>query len=249
METTNKGKSRSEWIEAYLAGELTQSEQGVFEKMMQDEPDITNEIEVHQRISGVLRDENKLKFREALLAAEAEHRRQENIRRFTMPKWMRYAAAVIIIAAVASPFLYNSFSSSPDKLFRQYYSAYEANMVSRGAGQENQAFNAYAEGNYELAADLFHQLNQADPDNAAYSFYRAISLMELKNYEEASHLFEQVYSDGNNFFVEQSSWYLALTCIKTGEHNKAGQHLNELISYSNPYAEKAEKLLKSLTKL
>ena len=242
-------KSRIEVIEAYLNNELTEETQKLFNQWAIEDDSFLDEIELHRQLAGELKNTDRLEFRSLLQEAEKQHVKQSQIRRFAPPRLLRIAAAIIVMAAIASPFLYYYMQSSPDKLFKAYYASYETSMISRGENEAqslDSALIAYENKDFSTALITFQRLLSENKENDAATFFCAMCQMELGDFSAAINLYNKLIEDANNLFVEQSHWYISLAYLKLGDLEKAKAHLKILQAGSNPYSLKAEELISQL---
>jgi len=118
----------------------------------------------------------------------------------------------------------------------------------RGDNERNlksDAFYEYDSGNYEKSLYLFSKIYKEEAVDYAL-FYQAMSLMELKRYEDAIALFDQFKTDDNNAFSPFVKWYKALSYLKLNEKEKAVLLLQELAEEENPQQQMAKHLLVEL---
>jgi tetratricopeptide (TPR) repeat protein len=250
METIKFTKTKTEIIEAYLNGDMNEQEKIMFEAWAAKDTDFLDDVEIHRQFSLI--DDDKIKFLTAVKKAEAKHRRDSQIKRFASPRWLRVAAAILLIAAVSSPLLLYMNRTSTNRLYKEYYSSYETTQISRGADNEsifNDALNAFSSKEYQKAGEMFSKILLSETSNYSAAFYKAMCQMELENYETAIEIFNTLIKDETNLFVEQSHWYIALGYVKTNNISMAKKHLEILQSYDNPYNEKAVKLISKLNSL
>jgi TolA-binding protein len=252
MEAAKNYEKRFELIEAYIHNELSNDDQELFDTLMRTDEDFKEDVEIQQQLAAELNKPDRLQFRAALQHAESIHRLETQISRFTLPRWVRYAAAIIIIGAVSSPLLYNMYKTSPKNLYEVYYESYESSSVNRGGMETtdfDRAMEAFDEEDFDVANNLFTTFLTENPENQAAAFYKGMCLMELEDAEGSVHYFERLILDANNLFVEQAQWYVSLAYLKLNTPDKAVPYIEELSAYPNPYREKALKLLDKLKRL
>lgn len=101
-------------IEAYLAGKLTKKERTDFESELNDNPDLANEVELHQKVETEIGDSTKRELRGILKDLKkqyAEEKSSENVvqlrPRRNLRKILAIAASVLILASAFWYFLSN----------------------------------------------------------------------------------------------------------------------------------------------
>lgn len=166
---------------------------------------------------------------------------------------MQRLAAVfagLAIVALASWFMFGG-PGKPNgaELYSEYYVVYENTMVpsTRGEGEValiNRAFQAYDEGAFDKARELFEQLLEVD-ERLFVKLHAAIVYMELEEPTKAEGLLKEVIEKEEDF-ATQAQWYLALNYLKTEEYNKSIKMLELLKTTETSYGSQAKELLKDI---
>ncbi len=230
-------------LEKYFERSLSTEEQLEFDRLLREDEGFaaTLTFEKNVKKAFILNERDALK--QKLISFE-----ENKTAKLSNLRWLYMAASIIIIGGVS---IWLSLQqSSEEKLFQTYYQTYP-NIVApkvRGVGTKdlkNKAFDAYDNGEYQLAAQLFDQIYKTEPSDFAI-FYRALSLMELKDYKSAEVCFKQFDFNKNNAFTPYFKWYLALTELQTKQKTSAIARLKELSATENPMQNMAKKLLADL---
>ncbi len=137
-----------------------------------------------------------------------------------------------------------------DELFVSFYQPY--NLVSnhtRSLGElpevYEEATNYYINENYREAALIFKKALDSNIEQVDIRFLYAISLVELKKYEEAVIEFKMVISKYDSYNLE-SKWYLSLCYLKLNKVEAAHKLLLELSEKRSFYQEPALEILDQL---
>lgn len=163
--------------------------------------------------------------------------------------WMLAAASLLILASLTAYFMREQTPLN-EKLYTAYFEAFDSPGSSMTRGGEisvitpkTQAYEAYDNGNYKVAAQLFEKIIKEKED--------AVSQLCLGN----AYLAQNDLANAEKTFIElvarhgelitQAKWYLALTYLKENKMERAKSTLWE-ISKSSTYGEKAQKLLEEL---
>lgn len=244
-----------EEIEAYLEGNLSRPELVAFESRMEQDPELKQQVSLHQRIAAAVADQEEIQL-ENTLQEVVEQEGGGTVRFFARFPVMRYAAAAAIALLIAISIWWSVSSvltsDSPQELFAENYEFYPGPASLRGSedpipyNPTEQAFLAYQQHDFQAAKEQFSELLAEDPTNTELIFFQALCNLELDNTNQARTGFGQVIDQGNNFYLMQSRWYLALAWLKEGNSEEATTILSELSQEKGKYARSAEKLLEEM---
>ena len=160
------------------------------------------------------------------------------------------AASVIFLLGLSMWFLlFNSTDLNTDQLYAANFEPYDnvVHPIERGnsvTDLKTKAFTAYEEADYNLALELFKELQvqQSDP---SIPFYKAIVLMQLQKYQDAIPILES-YINNNGQLKDRATWYLALAHLKQGDISESTIQLKKLVEMGSFKKDAAEKLLGEL---
>lgn len=162
--------------------------------------------------------------------------------------WVAILVLVGLLLATYLFFLRNKSNISPEKAYTMYYAPIELefNPVTRGnhthsTVQEIQEL--YLEGDYENVI-VQSSINNID----GIVLYRALSFMELGEYENALESFQAVQENSDKVLLQEiASWYTALVYLKQEKIQKSKEQLQRIIAApKHSYKEQARKLLHEL---
>lgn len=109
-----------------------------------------------------------------------------------------------------------------------------------------QAMQPYERNDFAEADRRLKQFTEKNPGHAAAQFYRGVSLLLLGKSAEAIAPLETAVAKGEGRMREEAHWYLALTYLKTGDHLKALEQLDNVIQISGKRRTDAEALKKQV---
>lgn len=230
-------------LEKYFENSLSAEEQIEFKKLFKDDEDFTKAFAFERDVKKAFTLNERAKLKQKLKSFD-----EVKTVKLSTSKWY-YAAACLILIAGFSVWL-SLKQASNEELFQTYYQTYP-NVVAptvRGTQLENiktKAFEAYDNGEYQLAAKLFDEIYTKDQSDFAL-LYQSLSLMELKQYDAAKRNFKKFDYAKNDQFSNYFKWYLALAELQTNDKESAITLLKELSSVANPMQEMAKKLLTDL---
>ncbi|MEN8121880.1 MAG: tetratricopeptide repeat protein [Bacteroidota bacterium] len=138
-----------------------------------------------------------------------------------------------------------------DELFVNFYHPYTLvsdqtrSSTKELIGQYEVASSYYINENYSEAALIFKKALDSNIEQVDIRFLYAISLVELKNYEEAILEFDTIISIHDSYNLE-SKWYLSLCYLKLDRINEAQELLIELSEKRSFYQSSAQDILDQL---
>ena len=238
----------SYFIERYNADEMSDTEKRWFQKELENNEKLRNEVELRKDTDEVLKNQNVVLLRNKLF--EIEKRRQENIpvKKSKKHIYIKYAALITGLFLIGSITFTLSRNMNGDEIIEKYYTAYEPATTPRsGQAETNEIFTLavefYNTRDYENAAIQFSKILKNDPLYMQSVLLSGVAKFEDKKYTEAEHSFNRVIVDYDNLFIEDAQWYLALCYLKTNQREKAFQQL-EIIKNEkdNIYMDKAKKI-------
>jgi hypothetical protein len=226
----NSTHSMSEILVQYLDGELTGTEKERIAHLISSDTMIRREYE------------SLLATREAIRLSGLQKRvgtiHSEMMKELAAPvksihankKPFRYAmiAAASIIVLIGATLAYNYFSITPGKVFSLNYRSYQlTTMRDQNSGEQSNIEKLYRTGNYGGV------VKQSDIGGTILSqkdiFLRAISFMELADYEHAR---EQFLKISQPDLLPQTEFYLALDYIQLKDYEHALTLLTSI--HANP---------------
>jgi TolA-binding protein len=241
----------SYFIERYNAGEMNNDEILWFQKEIEGNKKLRNEINLRKSTDELLKRQNIISLRNKLM--EIEKRREMNIpsRASKKPAYLKYAAVITGLILIGSITMFSKKNLSSEKIINSYYKTYEPATNQRSGKSDTNADFAKALDYYNLhdyrnAALYFSKVLETDPGNMQSSFLNGVANFEDQKYPEAKQSFVNVIKDNNNLFIENSKWYLALCYIKTNEKDRAIKQLEIIKKESGIYRNDAKKIIRKL---
>lgn len=162
---------------------------------------------------------------------------------FSLKHWLSIAASIMILLAF-KVFLQNT----PKDIYNEYHQAYPLlHQTLRGEAQnvnteDNMAYAAYSNGDYEKAIVLFDKNNKLTD---AELFYKANALLENNQSEVALELFQLVESD-SQLFDTQARWYIGLCYLNMNQTENAIKVFEKIANSTDSYKAKAKDILSKL---
>jgi len=241
----------SYFIERYNAGEMSESERQWFQKELEGNKKLQDEVNLRKNTDLVLKNKNILELRNKLTAIEKRRVSNVIVKNAKRPYNINYAAVVVALVMVGSAILFTRKNPGSEEVLNRYYEVYDppANQRS-GQTEENEDFalalEFYNTHDYEKAAVFFNKVLTSNPKDMQSTLLNGVSNFEGKKYPEAQQSFVKVIDDNNNLFIEAANWYLALCYIKTDETDKAINLLQMISKEGGRYSNSAKKIVKKL---
>ncbi len=241
--------SREE-LQGYLEGELTPGKMRRVENHLLDCPLCSDAVEGVEEVGSqsfsTLPDFNSIHQ-----AASVE--KSAKIRQLTPARVMARLVAVAAVVVIGAVGYFNWFRPMDnDALYTQFYAVYQNDIPLNLRSSENtqpvndafeSAVKSYSAGKFAASLPLFEAALVADPGNDAARFFAGIACLETKQWDKAAAFFETV-RNGSESYASKATWYLALSCLKKGEKEKARALLSELAENGGFKEYEAGQLLK-----
>lgn len=236
-------------FEDYLSGTLDSAEIVAFENRLQNDLEFNEAYKTYAQASNFLENhlENEEKaeaFKANLESVSSKYFAKENKSKTRFkginPWYYSLAAAAILVIG----FFFTQQFSSP--VYGDYANYGTISLAVRGTQSEvlSKAETAFNSHNYKEAETYFSQALKTDTNNMELQLYKAVSLVELNNYNEADALFNYIIQTPS-VYKNKAIWYLALSKLKQGDDAASINVLKTLPKDSEDYIE-AQKLIKKL---
>ncbi len=245
-------------IEQYLLGQLDENDKAAFEKEMENDSSLKEEVRTHagvlQGLDEIRAEKLKSHFQELESNLPKEESNEEKVVEMQPSKGLGSiwkVAAAIVLLAIPTYLILNS-GPTADELYNQYYQSYPNVITSTERSQEenppeqNEALAYYESGNFEAAIEAFQAELEELPEAADMQFYLGVSQMETNRLEHAIESLTAVVESNNTQFRDQALWYLALAKMKNGNEVEAEGLLKHIITKENSYSTRAEEILEQL---
>ncbi len=244
----------SYFIERYLAGEMTRQEKTWFEKELDGNEFLQKEVAVRKKTDDALRRHDIIELRNKLARIETARRESEAIKLNHKKTAFRSAAVLAGLIVAGSLFLLPNRNSSPDAIYNDYFTVYNAGSPERStiviADNISELYKSamilYHENDFKDASTLLSKYLKNRPGHMeAYMVY-GVSEMKNNRFDEAAKAFSTVINDGNNYYLDNARWYLALCYIKSGQTDAARNQLLTIKNSGNAFSKKASDILKKI---
>jgi len=238
-----------EKIEAYLEGSLSETELASFKTLIDTNPDLKNEIAIHQGLQDELSNTKAIDFRKKLIIAQQELAAQNNKEKkksFLLSYW-KIAASIIFIIGIFSFFWFQN--STEQDLYAIYYTPYPIGEIKRGAdATDNKVLKNillnYKNQKYQQTIIDLENLVAKEPTNEKFKLCLGNSYLNTDQLTKAKTLFKTFSTENKNYFDAQ--WFLSLTYLKMDQKDSVIPILKTMTSQNMRYKKSAIDLLKEL---
>lgn len=238
-------------IEDYLEGNLTFEDKVLFEKELNNNTDLQNELNLRRNLDLFLK-ETAMRSSIAEVISELEDRPPDKIKsvtnRFLNYRSLLVAASIVLVGIFFSLMLI--LNSGNGNLYDENYTSLDLISSERGENISldfylSRANSEYRNKNFSLSAIYYKKVVAANPNHPEALLFAGISLMETLHFSEATKYLLELKSQNNNY-SSTAKWYLALCYIKENNAPKAKEYLNELVQINSSYKSKAQTILSKL---
>jgi len=151
-------------VEKYFDAALSDTEINHFILRVESDENFKSLFEQEKALVGAIRHHGLRENLQYLKAVESNLQDNKHLRiNSPVKKWHYFAAAATIGIVILGKVILTSFNQTPDQLFEAYFKPYpntfEATMRGNStATKRTEAFQAYEQGDYQKAAQLFRDL-------------------------------------------------------------------------------------------
>lgn len=239
-------------IDQYLSGELSGDDLAEFERMLEQDDALQEEMQLHQQIAGAIQEQDVAEFRNVVGQVIREKRQTDR-------GLMYKIAAGLVPLLIATFFGYNYWlgQESNDELFERYMYPYENLLTVRSdsgndgsdspAGQMDlrAAMAYYDNGDYSKALQFLNKLN-GKPHDLVY-LYKGISYVYLGELDSALMVLRVPIQSKDGIYKFPALYYTAMAYLKDDDLEATKKTLELLEAQSpQPYKNLASELLKKL---
>jgi tetratricopeptide (TPR) repeat protein len=241
----------SYFIERYNAGEMSEPEKQWFQKELEGNSKLREEVELRSKTDMVLNNHSAFLLRNKLRDIERKRAEAVTSKQNGKHSALKYAAVITIFVMLGSLFLVDRRNLPENELFERYFKPYEGISASRSLESKTNsdymtAMDYYKIHDYSNAALYFTKVLRSNPLDMESTMLNGVSNFEEKNYPVAKQSFYKVIDNNDNYFIEDAQWYLAWCYIRTNESARAVEQLNMIKNSESIYRKDARNMLKRI---
>jgi tetratricopeptide (TPR) repeat protein len=241
----------SYFIERYNTGEMDSMEKKWFQKELEGNTLLQEEVRLRKRVDDSLVKHDLIDLRQKLISLEKTRKEKVAATEGKKAAAIRFAASMAALVLIGTIYYMTSGPANHDKLFEKNFSPYNYSVASRAGDIKTDmtfktAAELYTSGSYADAATALNEYLSHNPGKFEAVFMLGNSEMKNNNFENAISHFRSICENGDNLFIDNSQWYLALCYVKTGRDEKAIEQLEAIVNSGNVNKSKARKILRKL---
>jgi tetratricopeptide (TPR) repeat protein len=142
--------------------------------------------------------------------------------------------------------------SKNERLYSEYFKVYDSGYTVRGIDMSVKdkfhiAMDAYDNNDFVNSSILLKEVCKSEPNNIEALFFKGISEMKNKNFDDAILSLNTIAKDSTTLFREPVIWYVALCYLEKKDLLNTKITLQKIINApDNSYKKQAAFLLKDL---
>jgi len=237
-----------EKIEAYLHGDLSSEALADFERLLEKDLDLQQEVKKHHEMEQAISDPEREHLQQKLDQVKTELRSESkylNTFSRTYRKYWAVAAVILLILGVFAVFQLSK--PGYEDLYSAYYKPYPAQDIMRGEGEVTPSasfMKDYRQGDYGQALDKLEKAINLNSKNGQLWLYLGNCHMQLNNLQLALDAFQRIDPKGD--FGKDAQWFSALCYLKMGKAEPAKNELGQLVSIDNIHRGNAREILEKM---
>lgn len=243
-------------IEDYIDGLLEGEELEEFSKELHDNLDLRAEVKLRRQVNELL-GENDIEGLRAQLNIARETADVKKVKMF-IPEtkvthfsfWKTSVAIMIVLLGIAGVLTNGFVRPSIESMYTDAYVSptfpTERSIVDSHDGYFQKSIEAYKNGNWEKAHDMFSNSPGELKTDPVVHFYDAASLQNMNKFNEAAQKYSLVIKNGDNYFIEEAEWNRGLCYLKSGKYKEAKAQLEAVIERKGYYENDARAIIRRL---
>ncbi len=238
---SNAELGRAEYIDRYLRGELAEADRVDFERKLQEDAALYEEVESVRSVRSLLKNYGMRQDLQAIHARKMAEKGRSSSFQWLGSMPMRIAAGVVLL--LASVLVIRMATLNPDSLGTQA-DTYQPEVVRGEANTPRSPSHMllleYANGNYKSVVSLYNQLRNPAIEDI---FIASNAYLALARPDEAIKGFKRVLSQSNETsdrqFYPDAQYYLAWAYLKDNQVGQAESIFSQIHNTpSHPYHKK-----------
>jgi len=237
-----------EKIEAYFHGDLSSEALVEFERLLEKDLYLQQEVKKHHEMEQAISDPEREYLQQKLTQVRAEMKSESkylNAFSRTYRKYWAVAAAILLLLGVFAVFQLSK--PEYEDLYSAYYKPFPAQDIMRGEGEVTPPasfMKDYRQRDYRLALTKLKKAINLDPNNGQLWLYLGNCHMQLNNLQLALDAFDRIDPKGD--FGKDAQWFSALCYLKMGNTEPAKNELGQLVSIDNIHRGNAREILEKM---
>ncbi len=228
---------QTEKIEQYLDDNLSKEERGAFEREIEENSELREELQLQLRLRKALQARQQLELKEKVAAISQSQQSEEK------KSYLLVKIAAVAVLVLASTYYLVHLRYTNDALSEYYDTDYPDRITTMGGPQKiDDAMRAYNAREYEKALQLFKEIQEKEPDDRL-AIYQAVAYRKLGKNKEAIYFIQRQLEEDK--YSESLHWELVLNYLANDQEELAEKELNSFLKQNNGYKQQEAEALKS----
>ncbi len=243
----------TQFIERYLQQEMSPAEKVWFEKELQGNSLLQDELLFYRKVNQVLSEKELVEFKMQLDAIHEEIilttvEGQQYVRQYR--KKVNLLAGSLLAASIVVGLYIPNRKITDQNLYNRYFEPASFSVGYRDASEQDrmlrEAMQYYENRNFSEAISLFERIMLVDETKTGINLYAGIAHMELAQYPQAILRLNTILAQDYGPFSESASWYLGLCYLYSNEKTKAKNLFSGLVQSDGYYKRDAQRILRHM---
>ncbi|GAB5419057.1 MAG: hypothetical protein Crog4KO_05650 [Crocinitomicaceae bacterium] len=232
-------EDRTQHIDDYLNNRLSEEDAAKFERDLEADPNLREELELQQKLQRLLEENERLELKKQVANISQTQSKSR------APKSIIFKVAAIILLLLIPTYFYVSNQYTDSSLYEAYEETYADRVTTMGASDDLQeAMLAYNTEKYKKASILLREIRIEKADERLI-IYEAVAYRKSDQPEKAIQLLNKYIPKAQ--FKETLQWELILNYLAAERGEEAEKTLQVFLKDNSGYKQQqAEALLKDL---
>jgi len=219
-------QEEQEMFERFLFGQMDANETELFRTKLSDDPKLSENFELFKTMFRAIEEDGlRSKMEEFHAETEGEKTHITSLRYLQKYNYV-IAASIALLVVVGSGYFFLT-NNSNKAFYKKYYSVDPGLPTVMGKSSDYEFYKAmidYKQGKYEDAIKIWESLLVQKTNNDTLNYFLGAAYLANDNKSKAVSFFDQVISNKESYFYNDSQFYLGLIALDQGELQKAKAH-------------------------
>lgn len=233
----------------YLEGELNDEQSKAFEKEMDNNKELREDVELCKDVDVFLEKKAEFeKLRQQVIQMHDNHEKEFGGKSIRL-KYLKYSAvAASVVLIIGTIWFLTLFNNSTDSLYKQNFTAWQPKNITRGLNANETLlkwYELYSISDYYAVAETYKMLRESDMSNPQIALMYSCALMQQNNFEKAVEVLNSIDVTNSALLKAEYNWYTGLCYLKLDDSDNAQTFLKKLAG-NKKYGEAASALLSEI---
>lgn len=215
-----------EAVERYYTNAMTNEERQEFDKRLQADSEFKTQVETARMLMLGIETQSLIEQLDDYHKDIPEKPHHNTSSKIMSLRFLKYAAAVIILIAIGSFWFFGT--SSHEKLYTQYFTPDPGLPTAMGNTEYYDFYDAmvnYKRGDYKIAISKWEKIYQNKPENDTINYFLGVAHLADKNIEKSISFLKKTADVTESNFNNDAHFYLGLAYLKINNRDLAIKYL------------------------